>query len=162
MYPWIVFLHVIGAFGFILAHGASASVSFALRRERNLERIRALLNLSINSYNVMYVSLLLLLVAGIVAGFMGRWWGAGWIWTALGLLIALIVAMSLVGTRYYAQVRKAAGLEYFEAMKTHAPIPPAAPEEMDRLLAASPAMLVAAMGAGGLIVIVWLMMFKPF
>ena len=79
MYPWIVFLHVAGGFGFMLAHGASASVAFALRRERNLERLRALLDLSSGSFNVMYLSLLVLLAAGIVAGFMQKWWGQGWI-----------------------------------------------------------------------------------
>jgi len=42
----------------MLAHGASVSVAFALRRERNLERIRALLDLSSGSFNVMYLSLL--------------------------------------------------------------------------------------------------------
>jgi hypothetical protein len=73
MYPWIVFLHVAGGFGFVLAHGASASVAFALRRERNLERIRALLDLCSNSFNVMYFSLLVLLVAEIVAGFKQNW-----------------------------------------------------------------------------------------
>ena len=78
MYPWIVFLHVAGGFGFMLAHGASASVAFALRRERNLERLRALLDLSSGSFNVMYLSLLVLLAAGDTAGFMQKWWGQGW------------------------------------------------------------------------------------
>ncbi len=33
MYPWLVFLHLLGVFGFLLAHGASASASFALRAQ---------------------------------------------------------------------------------------------------------------------------------
>ena len=53
MYPWLVFVHLLGLFGFLLAHGASSSAAFALRRERNLERVRALLELSANSYGVM-------------------------------------------------------------------------------------------------------------
>jgi len=46
MYPWFVYLHILGIFGFLLAHGASAAAAFALRRERNLERVRVLLDLS--------------------------------------------------------------------------------------------------------------------
>ena len=52
MHPWIVFLHVLGVFGFRVAHGASANASFALQRERNLERVRVLLEPSANSYGV--------------------------------------------------------------------------------------------------------------
>ena len=33
-YPWVVFVHVLGAFTFVLAHGASATVVLRLRRER--------------------------------------------------------------------------------------------------------------------------------
>jgi hypothetical protein len=46
MVRWIVFLHIAGIFGFLLSHGSSAGVVFALRHERKPERIRALLQLS--------------------------------------------------------------------------------------------------------------------
>ena len=64
MYNWIVYLHLLGIFGFLLAHGASASAAFALQRERNLDKVRALLELSASSIGVMYLSLLVLLAAG--------------------------------------------------------------------------------------------------
>jgi hypothetical protein len=162
MYPWIVLLHVLGGFGFVLAHGTSAAVALALRRERNLERIRALLELSRSTQSAMYVSLLLLLIAGVIAGFVGQWWGSGWIWTALGLLIVLLVVMFAMGTRYYAGVRKAAGLEYVDRGKPQPPEPPVSPAEMDALLQSSPAIVLAASGIGGLALILWLMLLKPF
>ena len=162
MYQWIVFLHVAGGFGFMLAHGASASVAFALRRERSLERIRALLDLSSGSFNVMYLSLLVLLVAGIVAGFMQKWWGQWWIWTALGLLIAIMVGMTVFGTLFYGKLRKAVGLEFMENWRPHPPIEPASAAELDALLARGQPVLLTVIGAGGLILILWLMMFKPF
>ena len=45
MYRWLVLLHVLGVFGFLMAHGISVSVAFTLRRERKFENIQALLNL---------------------------------------------------------------------------------------------------------------------
>jgi hypothetical protein len=50
MYNWLVFLHVVSALGFMMAHGVSVSVAFALRRERHPERVRALLGLSADTY----------------------------------------------------------------------------------------------------------------
>ena len=113
MYDWLVFLHVLGTFGFLLAHGASAMVSFQLRRERNRERICALLDLSSSSYGLLYSSLGLLLLSGIITGFLGRWWRWIWIWAALGLLIAIVLLMYALGSSYYTQVRKAVGMPYF-------------------------------------------------
>ena len=162
MYLWTVFIHVAGTFGFLLAHGASVAAAFALRRERHLERIRALLMLSTSTFNVMYLSLLVLLVSGIVAGVMGRWWGRGWIWTALGLLIAIMVGMTVFGTLFYGQVRKAVGLEFFENWRPHAPIQPASAEEIDAQLSRSQPVLLTLIGYGGVLLILWLMMFKPF
>jgi hypothetical protein len=56
-----------------------------------------------------YVSLLVILVSGVAAGFMGDWWGRPWIWISIGLLLAIATAMYLVGTKYYIQVRHAVG-----------------------------------------------------
>ena len=89
MYRIIVFLHILGAMGFLLAHGASASVAFRLRREKEIERIKALLDVSGTAVLMMWISLLVLAVAGIVLGFMGRWWSRGWIWTSIGLFLAI-------------------------------------------------------------------------
>lgn len=162
MYSWLVFLHIAGALGFMLAHGASASAAFALRHERRLERVQALLELSASSYGIMYLSLLVLLVSGIAAGFLGGWWGRGWIWASLGLLIAIGVAMSVWGSRVYGGARKAAGLPYFENGKRHPPREPAGAAEIEARLAMGHPLLLTAIGLGGLGVILWLMVFKPF
>jgi hypothetical protein len=162
MYSWLVFLHLAGALGFMMAHGASASVAFALRRERNPERVRSLLELSADSYGVMYLSLLVLIVSGIMAGFVGQWWGRGWIWAALGVLIAIGAAMSMLGSRLYSGARKAAGLPYFESGKRHPPLEPAGAAEIEARLAKGNPLLLTAIGLGGLVIILWLMVFKPF
>ena len=77
MYRWIVLLHVLGAFTFMTAHGASAGVVFKLRRGTSRERIAALLELSSASLRVTYLALLVMLLAGVAVGFWGSWWGRG-------------------------------------------------------------------------------------
>jgi hypothetical protein len=162
MYRWLVFLHVVGAFGFLLAHGSSAGVSFRLRSERNVERIRAFVELSTAATGVAYGSLGLLLLSGILSGFMGHWWGKGWIWAALVLLVVIMTAMSFLGREHHNQIKKRVGLPYYIGNKEQSPLPPASAEEISALLALGRPMLLTVIGFGGLIIILWLMMFKPF
>jgi hypothetical protein len=56
VYNWIVFVHILGAFTFVLAHGVSAGVSLKLREERAIPRVQALLDLSNTATQGMYVS----------------------------------------------------------------------------------------------------------
>jgi MFS family permease len=163
VYRWWVFGHILGAFVFLLAHGVSMSVALALRRERGPERIRALLGLSSPALAVAGFSLLAVLATGIVAGFLGHWWDRGWIWAALGVLVALWVSMSILGTRFYDRVRLAVGADpLYGAKKMKERPPPATPEELDALLSASRPFLLAWMGVIGLALILWLMVLKPF
>jgi hypothetical protein len=162
MYTWIVFLHVLGVFGFLLAHGVSVAVAFAFRRERNPEKISALLSLSLNSIGFLNSSILVLLLTGIIGGFMGHWWGKGWIWLSLGLLLAISGYMAVSVTGYYHQVRKAIGVEYKVKNKPFPPVEPVSVEELDALLDQSRPVVLAIIGLGGLAFITWLMLFKPF
>lgn len=162
MYRWIVFLHVLSAFGFIMTHGVSANVAFKLHREESRERIGAMLDVSNAYLNVMYITLLLMLISGITIGFMGRWWGHGWIWVALGLLVMEFFAMFAMATRPFVELRKAAGLPYFEGNKSHPALPPLSTEEIVARAVKIKPVALTVVGFGGLAVIVWLMMFKPF
>ena len=45
-YGWLVFLHMTSVVGFVLAHGASASMGLRLRRETSPDSIRSLVVLS--------------------------------------------------------------------------------------------------------------------
>ncbi len=162
MYRWLVLLHVLSVFGFLMAHGISAGVAFALRRERNLERIRALLNLSGNTMGVLHGSIFLLLLSGVAGGFIGHWWRQGWIWLSLGLLLAIYIYMGVGGASYYSRVRKAAGLGYMEGFKAKPPAEPASEATLDALLRQSRPLVLAVVGFGGLALVTWLMEFKPF
>lgn len=164
MYSWMVYLHVLAVFAFLLTHGVSTLVIFRLRGRPEPAQAQAWMELYINNgvFAVLYGSLLALLLTGIIAAFMGDWWGYGWIWLSLALLVGIIAGMWLIGTRRMNQIRKALGMTYFDGRRQHPPGPPAAREEIDALMAASPAVPVALIGFGGIALILWLMMFKPF
>ena len=164
MYQWLVFAHILGVFGFLLAHGTAAAVTFALRRQREVERVRVLLDLSRGVTMVANVSLLVLLAAGITAGFMGNWWGQGWIWAALGLFILISVTMTLLGSRPFKRLRQFvdAGNPSRSETLSHSSLDTYAEKQLAILLDATHPWLLAVIGGGGLVLILWLMMFKPF
>jgi hypothetical protein len=162
LYPWLVFLHIAGAFTFVLGHGASAMAAVRLREEREPQRVRALLELSSASLGTAYAGLLLLLAAGIAAGFGHGWWGRLWIWSSLVLLILIAAAMYPLGSIYYARVRRAVGMKSYQDKKEDPDPVPVSPAELDALLTSDRPLLLTAIGGIGLLVIIWLMVLKPF
>lgn len=162
MYKWLVFLHVFGAMSFMLAHGGSSIMAFQLKREKDFERMKALLDLSGYSWPMFALTFLIILVSGIIAGIMGRWWGQGWIWTALAILLVMSVYMGWASRAEYHALRKVIGLPYFEGRGDQPALDPASDEEILAAQAALQPMRQAVIGLGSTAVIVWLMMFKPF
>lgn len=161
IYPWIVFVHVLAAFGFVLAHGASAFVSFRLRGEQDAQRIALLLDLSRWSTPIAYGSLLVLVVFGVIAGVAGQMFGRLWIWAAIAVLVAVTVAMLAVASPFYERVRVAVGMPSRGHERGPAP-EPVGPAELAALLDSRRPEALAAIGGIGLAVLIWLMIFKPF
>ena len=161
MYQWIVLLHVLGAFAFVAAHGVSMITAFQLRGERDRPRQAALLEASGAGIGVMYIGLLLLLVAGIIAGFMGDHWGRGWIWASLGTLVVVLAVMYAVASPFYGRMRTAAGLPD-TADRAAKFKPPVTEADLDELAASNRPTVLALVGGIGLVVILWLMLLKPF
>lgn len=81
-------------------------------------------------------------LAGIAAAFIAGLWGRGWIWAAIVLLVLLFAAMYARASTWFADVRRAAGIV--------------------TLTASTRPMEIAAIGYGGLVVILWLMVMKLF
>ena len=154
-YQWWVFLHIAGVFAFLIAHGVSVGVAFRLRRERDPRRIMALLDLSSWSISLMYIGILLLLTGGIVAGFVGDWWGSGWIWVSLGTLIVVIVSMYAMASGYYKRLRLIVGAMADGSQAV-------SEEQLAGLLEGPRPWILAVIGFGGLLFILYLMLFKPF
>ncbi|MGH2677146.1 MAG: DUF2269 family protein [Actinomycetota bacterium] len=154
-YQWWVFLHIAGVFAFLVAHGVSVGVAFRLRRERDPRRIMALLDLSSWSISLMYFGIVLLLTGGVLAGFVGDWWGSGWIWVSLGTLIVVIVAMYALASAYYKRLRLIVGAMADGSQAV-------SEEQLAGLLEGPRPWILAVIGFGGLLFILYLMLFKPF
>ena len=162
-YPWIVTTHVIGAFLFVFGHGASAFAALRLRRERDPARVAAMLDVSAGSYLAMGIGWLVLLLAGIVATFMADLWGEAWIWVSLVLFLVITGYMTPRAAGWARQVRLAVGVRPPYGYPKDAPDPtPATAEELDALLRSPRVFEVTLVGGVGLLVIIGLMVLKPF
>ena len=159
---WIVFLHVVGAFIFVAGHGVSIAMIFRIRAERDPARLRAYLDLSAWSLNLAGIGLLLILVFGIIAGIDAGSFGHAWIWVSLVLFIVIGGLMTPLGGIPLSNIRVALG-QRTRGMKADQPDPEPLPiDQVAAMLAALRPDLLAAIGGGGFVVILYLMMFKPF
>jgi plastocyanin/uncharacterized membrane protein len=154
VHRWWVFLHVAGVFAFLMAHGVSAYVTFQLPRERDPARVSQLLELSASSVGVMWNAIGVLLLGGILAGFTGHFWGQAWIWVAIGVFVLLVVAMYTMATTWAKRLRtiSAAMVEGTEAVSR---------AQFDEILRSRRPYTISGIGFVGLLVILWLMIFKP-
>lgn len=159
MYRWVVFVHIISGFAFLMAHGVSAGVYFMLKHERSIERIKTLLNLSRSSLGLMLGSLGLILISGIAGGFIGQWWGQWWIWISIVLFFAIYGGMYSLGSRIFNELRAGLGLPGPSYQKPASSL--MSDEQAFALLNQINPVLLSIIGFGGIAVIVFLMFFKP-
>ena len=160
--PWIVFIHVAAAFVFVAGHGVSMYAAFAVRRERDRARIASLLDLSGAAIGAATLGLIVVLIAGILAGIVGGSFGRAWIWVSLVLLIGIGSAMTPIGVGWFNKLRAALG-QRTRNLKPGDPDPmPASDGELAALQASKVPEQLLAIGGGGFLVILYLMMFKPF
>ena len=164
VYSSLIYVHILSALTFMLTHGVTASAILFVRNETNAERIRLLLQIARNRVvvGVTNTSVTVLLLTGIALGFLGDWWNRMWIWTALGIAVAITFAMAFLGRLYFERLRKVVGLPYVEGRKKHEPIPVASKEEIMGISSKSPVYVTATAGLLGLLAILYLMIFKPF
>ncbi len=160
MYAYIVLLHVVGAFVFALAHGVSVAVSLRLRTVSDRGELRGLLALSQLSIGGLYVGLVLLLIGGVWAGFAGDHWGRAWIWAAIAILVIITAAMYAIATPFYSRLRVAAGATVDPTQVERAE--PIAEGDLAEMTASGRPLALAAIGGIGLLLILWLMVVKPF
>jgi uncharacterized membrane protein len=154
-YSWWKFLHVAGVLGFVLFHGVSIVAALRLWRERDRTQITELLRFSGSSVLGMYLSLAWLVVFGVVAGIQGGYWDDGWFWISIVILVLVVAEMSAVARPYYQRVKEAVEIR-------PSGVPRKSDEELDEILRSRVGLANSVFGFAALLVIAWLMIFKPF
>lgn len=160
---WIVWLHVVSALGFVAVHGVSLGVAFKLKQERERERIKILLELSSTYRDTLYILLILVLGTGTLLGFTRAWWmNSKWIWLALGIFVAMFVAMIGYSKAFFQRLRVGLGMMEPENKNDSPEALLLTDEALHQLLATWNPWISVLIGMGGAALLAWLMMFKPF
>jgi plastocyanin len=154
VYQWWLFVHLVGVFGFLLAHGVSVSVTFKLRKERDPARINALLQLSGSSIQGFYISLVVLLVGGFAGATVGHLWSKRWIWAAIAVLVIASLAMYRMARPFYRRVG-------FVARALEGGSEAVTEQQFTQILTSRRPWTIAWVGFGALAIILYLMVFKP-
>ncbi len=108
------------------------------------------------------IGLLVLLISGIVAGIVLQSFGRWWIWISLALFLVIGILMTPIGGAYLRALRIAIGQRPRNAKPGDADPVPVSDGELAALQASRRPELLLWVGAGGFVVILYLMMFKPF
>ena len=159
---WLIFLHVLSALTFYLAHGTSAFMAFQIRKETDFARIRAMLDLSLSSMIVMGVSFLIMGLTGIIMPFMIHIWNRIYIWLSIGLMLFVFIYMAVFNETHYKELRRLVGLPYMKGSKQLPAEAPSSPEEVATLLKKTSATSLVVVGYLIPAFVLWLMVFKPF
>jgi len=143
MYQWIVFVHIASVLGLLLVH--PVTIAFHLKEERNDVRIRELLEVTEAASTLRWVFFGLTIASGLLLGFLGSWLGTAWIWAALAIFVAIGIVMNVYGGRTIDRIAD-----------THDDA------QMEQLIARFRPGILAVTGTGGLLAVLYLMLFKPF
>ena len=109
LYEWIKFLHAVAAITSIVSHGTLIAISFQLKQEKQVDKIKTMLDLSGTMWVAMLLWLLVAGLAGIVLGFMLSWWSEWWIWSYIVLLVVIAIWMFTISQGTYHQLRRMLG-----------------------------------------------------
>ncbi len=160
--PWLVFLHILSALTFFLAHGASIAMAFKVRSETDFARIRAMLDLSGSMFMAMVIAFLGMGLTGLVMPFILKIWNKGWIWASVVLMLVVFFHMMFMNDKRYKHLRRMVGLPYMIGGKEFPAEPPASQAEVEAQLKKMKVADLVIVGYGIPMIVLWLMVFKPF
>lgn len=160
--PWILFLHILSALTFFLTHGTSVAMAFKIRSETNFNRIRAMLELSSSTFMTMILSFAFMGLTGLILPFILKLWGKGWIWASIILMVIVMVQMGFMNDKRYKTLRKLVGLPYMQGNKELPAEEPASQEEVEAHLKKLKVGELVVVGYVIPMIVLWLMVFKPF
>ncbi|HEU4674288.1 MAG TPA: DUF2269 family protein [Candidatus Limnocylindrales bacterium] len=152
-YPWFVLVHLLGLSLFLAGHGVAMFLSFRVRRARDRERAAELLMLSGQGSQVSLLGLLVLVLGGLAAAWVGGLLLAPWVVASYVVLVVVYVLMSAIASPYYYGLRN--------GLTGRRGAPPIEDGELLRRLDSRRPEALAVVGSIGLVVLLWLMVLKP-
>jgi uncharacterized membrane protein len=136
-------------------HGASIVVLYVIRNERDRTQIESLLRFSARTVIAMYFSLAAVVGTGLWLGFeVSYFFSEPWYWWSLVLLALTSLLMWLLAKPHTKRLRAACGIR-------PSGIPRKSDEELSKLLRSPRSHVITAIGVGGLVAILYLMVFQP-
>ena len=155
LYEWLLFGHILAVAALLINHGVSMYVLYAIRGQTDRQKILDLITLSGRSILPMYLSIGLIVVFGFLLALELNVLSAWWIWLSVLILLVVIGLMSATAKPYFARVKEACELR-------PSGVPRVSDEELQQILHSGSTNTITAIGAIGLVAIVYLMIFKPF
>jgi len=148
-YAWLVLLHVTSAVGFVLAHGASPAPG-------DVPGFDPFAGRALDAVDPGDVPVpVLVLLTGIAVGFAGQWWRFKWIWTAIIVLVITTILMNLMGQQYNPLRGEA------RERRHRGPVAET-PDVVRKVAAGTQPGPISAVGVVAFVVLLWLMILKPF
>ncbi len=151
----VLYLHVLSVLGLLATHGVSMVVLYRIRPERDRKKILDLITLSGETTLPMYISLGGIVLFGVLAGLEGQYFDEAWIWVSIVLLLLIVGLMTALAKPYFARIKEACQVR-------PSGVPRVSDEELGQILGGGTAHLITAIGAIGLLLILYLMLFKPW
>ena len=160
--PWLIFLHTLSAITFFLAHGTSMAMAFQIRKETDFSRIRALLDLSFSTIIVAFSAFLVMGLTGLIMPFILKIWNKGWIWASIVLMVIVFLEMVFMNEKRYKHLRRMVGLPYMIRGDRFPAEEPASQAEVEAYLKKLQVTDLVVVGYVIPMIVLWLMVFKPF
>jgi cytochrome bd-type quinol oxidase subunit 2 len=155
-YTYWVLLHLLGVLGLLGTHGVSTFVMYRLRKVApDRDKITELIGFSASTVIPMYISLGVLLIGGVGAAIKVHYLSQPWILISIGILVVILIGMYALARPYFRRMTAACGIR-------PSGVPRASDEELIELARSPRAHVISAIGGGGLLVIVFMMVTKPF
>ena len=159
---WLVFLHVLSAFTFFSCTWNVCCGGIQDPSETNFDRIRAMLDLSAFTIRTLFRAFLAMGLTGLALPFVLKLWGKGWVWISIVLMLIVAIQMGLMDERRYKVLRRLVGLPYMKGSKEYPAEEPASQQDVQEFLKGLKTTDLVVYGFVIPIIVLWLMMFKPF
>jgi hypothetical protein len=130
-------------------------VLLLIRKGGDRRKLADLISLSGETAKPMYISLGVLVAGGLGTALTLHLFSFWWIWISLFVLVAEIGLMTAIAKPYFKRITEATAVR-------PSGVPRVSDEELEALLHSREPLVITLTGVGGLAIILWLMIWKPF